>query len=85
VARPLFVELAAMFHRKMGAELNARKIPTPAGGQWHAVTVTAAACSSLIGRLHCCDPITGRLKPPKRVLNGSGNVSVEFGVVSMAF
>jgi Recombinase len=23
----------------MAAELNARKIPTPAGGQWHAVTV----------------------------------------------
>jgi hypothetical protein len=28
-----------MSHRKMAAELNARKIPTPAGGQWHAVTV----------------------------------------------
>ena len=41
MARPPFVELAAMFHRKMAAELNgnARKIPTPAGGQWHAVTV----------------------------------------------
>jgi hypothetical protein len=34
-----FAELAGMSHRKMAAELNARKIPTPAGGQWHAVTV----------------------------------------------
>jgi hypothetical protein len=23
----------------MAAELNAMKVPTPAGGQWHAVTV----------------------------------------------
>jgi hypothetical protein len=37
--RPLFTELAGMSHRKVAAELNARKIPTPAGGQWHAVTV----------------------------------------------
>jgi DNA invertase Pin-like site-specific DNA recombinase len=37
--RPLLAELAGMSHRKMAAELNARKIPTPAGGQWHAVTV----------------------------------------------
>ena len=37
--RPVFAELAGMSHRKMAAELNARKIPTPAGGQWHAVTV----------------------------------------------
>jgi hypothetical protein len=36
----VFAELAGMSHRKMAAELNARKIPTPAGGgQWHAVTV----------------------------------------------
>ena len=31
--RPVFAELAGMSHRKMAAELNARKIPTPAGGQ----------------------------------------------------
>ena len=37
--RLVFAELAGMSHRKMAAELNARKIPTPAGGQWHAVTV----------------------------------------------
>jgi hypothetical protein len=37
--RPVFAELAGMSHRKMAAELNARQIPTPAGGQWHAVTV----------------------------------------------
>jgi hypothetical protein len=37
--RPMFAELAGMSHRKIAAELNARKIPMPAGGQWHAVTV----------------------------------------------
>ncbi len=38
--RPEFAELAGMSHRQqMAVELNARKIPTPAGGQWHAVTV----------------------------------------------
>ena len=37
--RPVFAELAGMSHRKMAAELNARKISTPAGGLWHAVTV----------------------------------------------
>jgi DNA invertase Pin-like site-specific DNA recombinase len=37
--RPLFAELAGMSHRGIAAELNARKIPTPAGGLWHAVTV----------------------------------------------
>jgi DNA invertase Pin-like site-specific DNA recombinase len=37
--RPVFAELAGMSHRKIAAELNARKIPTPAGDQWHAVTV----------------------------------------------
>lgn len=37
--RPVLAELAGLSHRKMAAELNARKIPTPAGGQWHAVTV----------------------------------------------
>jgi DNA invertase Pin-like site-specific DNA recombinase len=33
--RPIF----DMSHRKMAAELNALGVPTPAGGQWHAVTV----------------------------------------------
>ena len=28
-----------MSHRKMAAELNAMGVPTPAGGQWHAMTV----------------------------------------------
>lgn len=37
--RPVLAELAGMSHRAMAAELNARKISTPAGGQWHAVTV----------------------------------------------
>jgi hypothetical protein len=37
--RPVFAELAGMSQRKMAAELNARKIPTPAGGRWHAGTV----------------------------------------------
>lgn len=37
--RPVFAELAGLSHRKMAEELNARKIATPAGGQWHAVTV----------------------------------------------
>jgi hypothetical protein len=35
----VFAELAGMSHRGIAAELNARKIPTPAGGRWHAVTV----------------------------------------------
>jgi hypothetical protein len=37
--RRVFAELIGMSSRKMAADLNARKIPTPAGGQWHAVTV----------------------------------------------
>jgi DNA invertase Pin-like site-specific DNA recombinase len=37
--RPVFAELAGLSHRKIAAELNARKIATPVGGQWHAVTV----------------------------------------------
>jgi DNA invertase Pin-like site-specific DNA recombinase len=37
--RPVFDGLAGMSHRKMAAELNAMGIPTPAGAQWHAVTV----------------------------------------------
>jgi DNA invertase Pin-like site-specific DNA recombinase len=37
--RPIFAGLAGMSHRKMAAELNALGVATPAGGQWHAVTV----------------------------------------------
>jgi DNA invertase Pin-like site-specific DNA recombinase len=37
--RPIFARLAGMSHRKMAVELNAMGVPTPAGGQWHAVTV----------------------------------------------
>jgi DNA invertase Pin-like site-specific DNA recombinase len=37
--RPVFAGLAGLSHRKMAAELNAMGVATPAGGQWHAVTV----------------------------------------------
>jgi DNA invertase Pin-like site-specific DNA recombinase len=37
--RPVFAELAGLSQGKMAAELNARSIPTPEGGPWHAVTV----------------------------------------------
>jgi DNA invertase Pin-like site-specific DNA recombinase len=37
--RPVFAELAGMSTRAIAAELNERKIPTPAGGSWHSVTV----------------------------------------------
>lgn len=37
--RPVLAGLAGMSHRKMAAELNALGVATPAGGQWHAVTV----------------------------------------------
>jgi hypothetical protein len=37
--RPIFAGLAGMSHRAMAAALNAMKVPTPASGQWHAVTV----------------------------------------------
>lgn len=37
--RPLFAELEGKSHRAIAATLNARNVPTPAGGQWHAVTV----------------------------------------------
>jgi DNA invertase Pin-like site-specific DNA recombinase len=37
--RPVFAELAGLSTRKIATELNARNIATPAGGQWHAVTV----------------------------------------------
>ncbi len=32
-------ELAGLSARKIAATLNVRKIPTPAGGEWHAATV----------------------------------------------
>jgi DNA invertase Pin-like site-specific DNA recombinase len=37
--RPVLAELAGLSQGKMAAELNARRIPAPAGGQWHAATV----------------------------------------------
>src|SRR4029077_8927423 len=37
--RPVLSGLAGMSHRRMAAELNAMGVQTPAGGQWHAVTV----------------------------------------------
>jgi hypothetical protein len=37
--RPLLAELAGLSHRAVAAELNRRKVATPAGGQWHAQTV----------------------------------------------
>jgi hypothetical protein len=37
--RPIFSELANLSARKIAAVLNERKIPTPAGGEWHAATV----------------------------------------------
>jgi DNA invertase Pin-like site-specific DNA recombinase len=37
--RPVLAELAGMSARAVAAELNKRKIQTPAGGTWHAVQV----------------------------------------------
>jgi hypothetical protein len=37
--RPVLAELAELSLREQAAELNRRGVPTPAGGQWHAVTV----------------------------------------------
>jgi DNA invertase Pin-like site-specific DNA recombinase len=37
--RPVFTELAGMSGRAIAVVLNDRKIPTPAGGVWHSVTV----------------------------------------------
>jgi DNA invertase Pin-like site-specific DNA recombinase len=37
--RPIFSKLANLSARKIAAVLNERKIPTPAGGEWHAATV----------------------------------------------
>jgi len=37
--RSVLAVLAGLSQGKMAAELNARHIPTPEGGRWHAVTV----------------------------------------------
>jgi hypothetical protein len=37
--RPLMAELASLSATRAAAELNARKIATAAGGQWHPATV----------------------------------------------
>jgi hypothetical protein len=37
--RPIFAELAGMSARGIAAALNERGVPTPAGGEWHSVTV----------------------------------------------
>lgn len=37
--RSIFAELASMSANKAAAELNQRSVPTPKGGQWHALTV----------------------------------------------
>jgi hypothetical protein len=37
--RPVFAELAGLSTRRIAEVLNERKIPTPAGGAWHSVTV----------------------------------------------
>ena len=39
VLRPVLAELANLSARAIAAELNARRIPTPRGGVWHAETV----------------------------------------------
>src|SRR5450631_1609886 len=37
--RPVFAELAGKSAREVARILNDRSVPTPAGGQWHSVTV----------------------------------------------
>jgi DNA invertase Pin-like site-specific DNA recombinase len=37
--RPALEELSGLSARAIAAELNKRKVPTPTGGQWSAVTV----------------------------------------------
>jgi DNA invertase Pin-like site-specific DNA recombinase len=37
--RPLPTELSGLSHGRMASALNARNVPTPEGGRWHAVTV----------------------------------------------
>src|SRR6476661_6507538 len=37
--RPILTELAGLSLRQMAEELNARRIATPDGGKWHAMTV----------------------------------------------
>jgi hypothetical protein len=38
--KPILTELADLSANAAAIELNARKIRTPAGGRWHAMTVT---------------------------------------------
>lgn len=45
--RPVLTELAGLSPAKMASELNARTIPAPQGGQWHAATV-----KRVLGRLY---------------------------------
>jgi len=40
VLRPVLIELAGMSARAAALELNKRQIETPAGGRWHAQTVS---------------------------------------------
>jgi hypothetical protein len=37
--RPVLAELVGLSQAKMALELNARKVPTPEGGRWHAASV----------------------------------------------
>ena len=37
--RPILAELAGMSANAIAAEFNAREVPTPRGGPWHAMTV----------------------------------------------
>ena len=37
--RPILAKLAGMTARAMARELDERKVPTPSGGPWHAITV----------------------------------------------
>jgi DNA invertase Pin-like site-specific DNA recombinase len=37
--RPILAELSGLSANAIAAELNARKVPTPKGGAWHAMTV----------------------------------------------
>lgn len=37
--RPVLAELAGLTNGRIASELNARNVPTPEGGRWHAATV----------------------------------------------
>jgi hypothetical protein len=76
--RPILDKLAGMSARAIAAELNRRKIETPAGGQWHAVTAVTAICARspmrwlrlLRGRYRC--PGVGRPRSAAQSLYASG-------------